>query len=100
MFVSAWFVFSNSFSALILCVVLEFAVITVLAVHVGVASSTELKSSVARLYPGVWPFGFVGKPCIPPILEGSDLVFIVLSVGVAVIVDGSDGFGSFGTGFP
>jgi hypothetical protein len=47
LFVSAWFVFSNSPLAFILSMVLDFAVEAVLAIPVGVTSGTGLALSIA-----------------------------------------------------
>jgi len=86
LFVSAWVVFSNSLWAFVLSVVLDFAVETVLAVPAEVVCGLNL--SVVLLRHWVWLLEFAWKPRISPILEGSDLVFLVLGVAVALFMDG------------
>jgi hypothetical protein len=100
LFVSAWFIFPDSFPAFILGVVLELAVKAVFAVPVCVASSAGTKMIAALWSPRVLFLRSVLEFCVSPVLEGSDFFFVVLGLRVAVLIDGCHRPGSFGTRFP
>jgi hypothetical protein len=100
LFVSTWFIFPDSFPALILGVILDFAVEAVFAIPVGVASGTGVEMIAALWCPRVLFLWSVLKFRVPPVLEGSNFILVVLGLRVAVLVDGCHRLGSLCSRFP
>jgi hypothetical protein len=92
LFVSAWFIFTDSFPAFVLNVILDHAIEEIFSVLVGVVAGSwsRLKLSVASLHIGGL-LSFVGQTHVLPILESGNLV-LVLSVAVALLVNSGDIF--------
>jgi hypothetical protein len=100
LFVSAWFIFLDSIPALILGVILDFAVESVFAILVCVTFGTGVKTSTALRCPRVLILLSVLVSGVSPVLESSNLVFVVLGFGVAVFVDGCHRLGGLCSTFP
>ncbi len=73
--VSAWFIFPDSFPALILGVILDFAEEAVFAVPVCVVSGTRIETIAALWSPQVLLLWSALEFRVPPVLEGSNLIF-------------------------
>jgi hypothetical protein len=78
---------SDSFPALFLGTILDLAEETVFAVPVSVASGTGVKMIAALRCPRVLPLWSVLESVVPPVLEGSDFVFVILGLRVAILID-------------
>jgi hypothetical protein len=100
LFVSARFIFLDSFPALILGVILNFTVEAVFAVPVCVASGAGVETIAALRCPRVLFLRSALEFHVPSVLEGSNFVFVILSLRVAVLVDGCHGLGGLCSRFP
>jgi hypothetical protein len=100
LFVFTRFILSDSFPALFLGMILNFAEEAVFAILVCVTSGAGVETIAALRSPQILPLWSVLESVVPPVLEGSDLVFFVLSLTVAIFVDGYHGPGSLCSRFP
>jgi hypothetical protein len=91
LFVFAWLFFSDSFSALFLSMILDFAVETVFPVSVPIVSCSGSVPIAALRWALVLVLALIWESVVPPVLEGGDLVFcfiVILGLRLAVILDG------------